>query len=246
MANKKQKPEWKHVPDAMGLICLAEINFLVCEKIYTDVLGDLVKKWPQWVQQKPGQDFLLLVANNAFFESISIIHTLVCSTKKEEVRIKPLLEAIIEKDRKVINRMTTTVVDKFAKQLSKDYPNPNFSDYAFLTRGDARAVGDIIADIRKKKRVDSGLKDLKTFKEKFEKYNFHKIRHQSAAHKNKLLESPAGAARLFIQADLIKKLGETVKMLKINAYFWFDYQLGNPHSQILTSLEGVIANKKSV
>lgn len=230
----------------MDLIYLAEINFLVCEKIYTDVLGDAIKKWPQGVKQKPGQDFLLLAANNAFFESISIIHTLVCSTKKEEVRIKPLLEAVIEKDRKSINRMTATVVDKFVKQLSKDYPNPNYSDYAFLTRGDARAVGDIMADIRRKKRVDSGLKDLKALREQFEKYNFHKIRHQSAAHKNKLLESPAGAASLFIQADLIKKLGEIVKTLKINTYFWFDYQFGNPYSQTLASLEGIVADKKSV
>lgn len=246
MKNFKQKPEWKKVPDAMDLIYLAEINFLICEKIYTDVLGDAIKKWPTGVQQKPGQDFLLLAANNAFFESISIIHTLVCSTKKEEVLIKPLLETIIEKDKKITNKVADTLVNRFSKQLYKDYPNPNYSDYAFLTRGDTRAIGDIIADIRKKKRVDNGLKDLKMLKDKFEKCNFHKIRHQSAAHKNKLLESPAGAARLLIQADLIKKLGEIVKALKIDAHFWFDYELRNPNMQILSSLEDIATNKKSV
>jgi len=230
----------------MDLIYLAEINFFVCKQIYTDVLGEAIKKWPKGVKQKPGQDFLLLAANNAFFESISIIHTLVCSTKKEEVRIKPLLEAVIERDKKAASKIADTHVNRFATQLETDYPNPNYLDYTFLTWGDARPVGDVIADIRKKKRVDSGLKDFNALKEKFEKYNFHKVRHQSAAHKNKLLESPAGAAHLFIKEDLIKKLGEIVKMLKIDAYFWFDYQLGNPYSHILSSFEDVTTNKKSV
>lgn len=246
MKNLKQKPEWKSVPDVMDLIYLAEINFLVCKQIYTDVLGEAIKKWPKGVKQKPGQDFLLLTANNAFFESISIIHTLVCSTKKEEVQIKPLLEAVIERDKKAASEIADTHVNKFAVQLEKDYPNPNYLDYTFLTRGDARPVGDIIADIRKKKRVDSGLNDLNALKEKFEKYNFHKIRHQSAAHKNKLLDSPAGAANLFIQEDLIKKLGEIVKELKIDANFWLDYELRNPYSHILSSLEDMTTNKKTV
>ncbi len=246
MKNLKQKPEWKNVPDAMDLIYLAEINFLVCEKIYIDVLGDAIKKWPEGVQQKPGQDFLLLVANNAFFESISIIYTLICSTKKEEVRIKPLLETIVEKDKKIANEMTDNIVSRFSKQLNKDYPNPNYLDYSFLTLRDSRLIGDILADIRKKKRVSSGLKDLKVLRDKFEKCSFHKIRHQSAAHKNKLLDSPAGAAHLFIQENLVKKLGEIVKTLKINSYFWFDYQLGNPYSHILSSLEDIAMNKKIV
>ena len=65
----------KNIKDVMRLIYLADINFLICKKIY-DYLD------PQ--NRKENYDFLLLSANNAFMESIGIIHTLIASTKKKK------------------------------------------------------------------------------------------------------------------------------------------------------------------
>jgi len=223
------------ISNAMDLVYLAEINFLICQKIYTEVLGDTIKNWPAATKQKTGQDFLLLTANNAFNESVNIIHTLISSTIKQEIRLKPLVEEALKRDSNNLITISEDKINQFTEQISIDYPNPDYLNYSFLLENDSRLIGEVLADIRKQKRHVSGLDDLNNLKTKFEKFGFHKIRHQLTAHKNKLLDSPGGNSRLYLRIELIDQLGEVIKELKIGTHFWFDYQLGNPLMYLLDS-----------
>lgn len=224
-------PDWRYLPNVMDLIYLAEIDFLICEKVYSKYVG----------RESPhsGYNFLLLSANNAFNAAVEILYTLLCSTKKEELRIKPMLDETIKQNKGFSTSVDRKKAKKFTENFRKDYPNPDYLGYLFLTENDSRLVGDIIADIRRNRLVTEGLKDFSKLKAKFEKYDFHKIRHRAAAHKNKNLASPAGAARLLLKDGLIKNLGDVIKDLRINAYFWFNYQVANPYSFILDSLDSI-------
>lgn len=224
-------PDWRYLPNVMNLVYLADIDFLICEKIYSDHVG---RKPPH-----SSYDFLLLSANNAFNEAVKIIYTLILSTKKEELRIKPILDQVIKKEHGFSASVDAKKSQKFVENFRKDYPNPNYLGYSFLTEDDPRVVGDIVSDIRKNKLVKNGLEDFLKLKEEFEKYGFHKIRHQTIAHKNKNLLSPAGAANLLLKNELIENLGKIIKNLKINAYFWFNYQVSNPYGSILNSLDKI-------
>ncbi|OGY48056.1 MAG: hypothetical protein A2663_03220 [Candidatus Buchananbacteria bacterium RIFCSPHIGHO2_01_FULL_46_12] len=216
------------------LIYLADTNFLVCKKIYESLPSDGIK----------ANKFLLLSANNAFNEAIGILHTLLCSTKKEELLIKSLLEKIIEKEKSDSIFINDEKISQFFQKISDDYPYPDYSSYTFLSIADGRLIGDILADIRKKKR-QSGLTNLDEIKTEFEKENFYKIRHQSVAHKNKQLNDPAGATDLYLKDDYIEKLGVIVKKLRLCSYFWFDYELRNPNDKIICDLEILVNSLKN-
>lgn len=225
--------DWKYVGNIMDLVYLAETDFLICEKTYRFLNSNLSNR-----------DFFILSANNGFNESIGIIHTLICSSKKEELGIEQVLREIIDKDKKnSIPKLKNEQVDAFVKFIEVNYPNPDYSQFDFGKDATSQ-IGNIMADLKKIKRITSGLDDLKALKNKFESYNFHKIRHQTVAHKNKLLQAPAGAASLLLKDDLIKKLGEIIKILRINCYMWFDYELSNPYNSILASLDNVITMNK--
>lgn len=236
----KEPTDWKAVGDIMKLACLAEINFLICQKIYNTILSNTLKNWPAGVNKEIGQEFFLLSANNAFFESVGILHTLICSIKKEEVRIKPLLEKVITRDKDCTGTTKQDVIEKFYEHVKNDYPNQNYLQYTFLLKDEDRLIGDVMADIRRQKRIKSGLTDLEAIKNKFEKYDFHKIRHQTAAHKNKLLEAPAGASTLYLKDGLTTQLGEIIKDLRINLSCWFDYALENPYSNTIDSFDEIL------
>lgn len=227
-ANTKRKidSDWKYLSEVQKLIYLADTNFLVCKKVYDLLPKDRIK----------ANKFLLLSANNAFNEAIEILHTLLSSNKKEELTIKPLLDEIINKEKSVSVSAEDTKINEFVEKIFKDYPYPDYFSYIFLSDNDERLIGDILADIRKKKR-QSGLKDLEEIKKEFEQNHFHKIRHQSAAHKNKHLTDPAGATDLYLQDTLLEKLGVIVKKLRINSYFWFDYEMRNPNEKTIYDLK---------
>jgi hypothetical protein len=216
--------------DIVSLIYLADINFLACEKIYSEVINKNEKH--------EGYRFLLLSANNSFYEAVSILHTLMCSKKDEEVRIKPALEEIIESQSGLISKDDPVMFTEYIEKIKADYPSPDFSEYDFL--GPIGNRGDIMAKFRVIKTTEEGLSDFEIIKEKFEKYHFHKIRHQSAAHKNKHLDDPAGASQLVLRDDLIQKLGEIVKEVKIHSHFWFGYTLDNPNYPVLIALDKMI------
>ena len=228
----------------MGLVNLAEIDFLICEKIYKGVLNDSIKAYPTGVDKKIGEDFLLLTANNAFDNAVSILHTLICSNKKEEIRIKPLLEAVLNSDKGFEDSIPDEKLIIFIDKIYNNYPNTNSPDFNFLTEDDDRLIGDIMGDLRKKKRLADKLTVLDDLKNKFEEFKFHKIRHQLVAHKNKFLESPSGHANLYLKEEVIKNLGDIVKELKIDTYFWFDYSLDNPLKYTIKSYEDLVLNIK--
>ncbi|TSC54882.1 MAG: Uncharacterized protein LiPW30_348 [Parcubacteria group bacterium LiPW_30] len=216
--------------DIVSLIYLADINFLTCEKIYLEVVNKNEKH--------DYYRFLLLSANNSFNEAVSILHTLLCSKKDEEVRIKPALEEVIDIQRGLISKDDPEMFNQFIERIKADYPDPDFSEYDFL--GPIGNRGDIMAQFRVIKTTEEGLADFEIIKEKFEKYHFHKIRHQVSAHKNKHLEDPAGASQLILKDDLIEKLGEIVREVKIHSHFWFGYTLDNPNYPVLIALDKLI------
>lgn len=216
--------------DLVQLIYLADINYLSCKKIYSKVINN--------DKENAYSKFLLLSANNSFYEAVSILHTLLCSKKDEEVRIKPALQGIIESQRGLIPNENPNLLNKFVESIKADYPNPNFSKYDFLGLIEDR--GDIMAQFRVIKTTEKGLADFDTIIKQFKEYDFHKIRHQVAAHKNKHLEDPAGAIHLILQDNLIKQLGEIIKDLKIHSYFWFGYSLESPDYLILNTLDKLI------
>lgn len=218
--------------DIVSLIYLADINFLTCKKIYSEVINKNKEHEYYW--------FLLLSANNSFNEAVSILHTLLCSKKDEEVRIKPALEEIVELQKGLISKDNPEMFNEFIERVKADYPSPDFSEYDFL--GQIGNRGDIMAQFRVIKTTEDGLNDFEIIKKKFEEYHFHKIRHQSAAHKNKHLEDPAGASQLVLKDDLIKKLGEIIKDVKIHSHFWFGYTLDNPNYSVLIAIDKLISN----
>lgn len=233
MAMKKSIPMSDQVRSAIDLIHLAEVDFLVCKKIYEKITTQ--KK------RKGGDNFLLLSANNAFNEAVGILHTLLCSTQKEDLKLKPILEAIVSKDKSsgiVDNKKT----DHFLRKLRKDYPDIDYSRYTFLLVGDARLIGDIIAEIRKKNRFENALNDFDDIKEKFEEHHFHRMRHQLVAHKNVLLPDPAAAAKRYLKDDVIDKLGDIIKDLRINSSLWFNYAMGNYLRQTIVELDSFLAD----
>lgn len=220
------------------LIYLAEVNFLICEKIYKALPDDALKYLKH-------QNFLLISANNAFNETINILHTLLSSQKKEELRIKPILQQIINADKPFTATVEDQRINKFVKKMFEDYPSINYYSYDFLFDDDKRVIGEVLADICRQKR-QSGLVDLESIKKEFEQHNFHKIRHQSVAHKNKHLKNPAGAANLYLLGDYIKNLGSVMKKLRINSYFWFGYSLENPYGQVIGDLYTILDDSKKV
>lgn len=216
--------------DIISLIYLADINFLSCEKIYSRVVSK--------AKDHPYYRFLLLSANNSFNEAVSILHTLLCSRKDEEVRIKPALEEAVRTQGGLISKDDPEMFDEFIRRIDADYPNPDFAEYDFL--GPIENRGDIMAQFRVIKTTEEGLADLEDIRKKFEQYNFHKIRHQVAAHKNKHVEDPAGASQLVLKDEYIKRVGEIVRDVKIHSHYWFGYTLDNPNYQILNALDSLI------
>ncbi len=237
---KKVISQSEYIHKIFQLVHLAEINFLVCQKIYKDYLNK---------KGRHENTFFVLTANNAFNESLSVLQTLICSTEKNDLKIKPVLEKVIENDKNSLVLVDQKVESKFIESIKRDYPylgEPTFYGYkTFLLKADEpdNHLGTVMADIRRKKRVESGLADFQELKTKFEKFSFHKIRHHQVGHKHKDLKEPAGSADLLFQDSYIDNLGEIIKDLKIKTYFWFDFSFGNPNYSMLDSLDEVL--KKS-
>lgn len=226
--NKKYQSEIK----IAKLVYLAEINFRVCQKIYRDYSDNNNKN-----------TFLILAANNAFCESVSVLHTLLCSTEKNDLKVLPVLEKVVENDKKTSVVIDSRIVNEFIQIIEKNYPCLDssvwYSCKAFLIKPieSESYLGDIIANIRKQKRVESGLSDFQQLKNNFEKCNFHKIRHHQISHKHMNLKEPAGSTSFLLSNIHINNLEKIIKQLKINTYFWFDFDFINPYYSILNDLE---------
>lgn len=220
------------------LVHLAEINFLVCQKIYKDYLSK---------KGRHENTFFVLTANNAFHESLSTLQTLICSTEKNDLKIKPVLEKIIAEEKKdFVDKIDNERASEFLASINRDYPYLgeqtlySYKTFLFKENEDDTMLGQIMADIRSKRRIENGLKDFDDLKEKFEKYNFHKIRHHQVGHKHKDLKEPAGSVDLLLQDQLIQNLADVIKDLKIKTNFWFNFSFGNPDYSILDNLDKVL------
>ena len=237
---KREISQSEYVHKIFQLVHLAEINFLVCQKIYKDYLSK---------KGRHENTFFVLTANNAFNESLSVLQTLICSTEKNDLKIKPALEKVIENDKNSLVPVDQKIESQFIESITKDYPyldESTFYEYkSFLLQANEpdNHLGAVMADIRRKKRVESGLTDFQELKTKFEKFSFHKIRHHQVGHKHQDLKEPAGSADLLFRDSYIDNLGEIIKDLKIKTYFWFDFSFGNPNYLMLDSLDEVL--KKS-
>jgi hypothetical protein len=99
---KKEKNISTLIYDLIGLINLAEVNYLACKKIYDDPLKNSTSQHPKGVLKNKNEDFLLLAANNSFFEAISILHTLIASKITVETRIEPVIKQLVA-EKKISN-----------------------------------------------------------------------------------------------------------------------------------------------
>lgn len=219
------------IVNIVKLINLAEINLKVCEYIQ----GTLKDEYKLSGKNK----FLILASNNAFHQAVGIIHGLLCSTKREDIKIRSILENVLKKEIIVsYNANEQAEATALLEQILNDYPAIDYCSYTFLNTDD-QLIGDRLAFLRKLKRQDNFLLNkLKELKKQFENDDFHKIRHQTVAHKNKKLIEPAGAISLLVKKEYIPKLKKIIVELKVIVnYFGFDYALENNNSDVLTFLK---------
>lgn len=195
-----------HRHQIQELIWLAEVNINITKYIYSHF------------KNTPFDQFWLLTANNAYFESVSICHTLVCSKDKNELQIKPLLEKITALDIKNgYASYPENAITEFKAHVKEVFPNEPYNFY-LLTSGD---------DIKKFKMIirKSSIKDLEMLKNKFINDKFNVIRHEFSAHKNK--EKSHQRYQYTVSDNYINKLDDFLKELRIDAYFWFDIVMNN-------------------
>jgi hypothetical protein len=218
------------------LVHLAEINFLVCQKIYRDYLDK---------NGRHKNTFLVLMANNAFNESLSVLQTLLCSTEKNDLRIRPALEKRIDEEKGSVESVDPAIESQFIAAVEKDYPHLSestfygYKNFLLAPNESDHHIGTAMEGIRKSRRATRGIADFDELKAKFEKYGFHKIRHHQIGHKHQDLAEPAGSAELLLQNTYIENLADIIKDLKIKTHLWFDFSFGNPNYAALDSL-GVI------
>lgn len=239
MQNKQVKSLNKRISEVVELINLIEVNFEICKEIQT--ANKIKNKHPSDVKSQ----FLILISNNAFNCAVENLHTLLCSTKEKDIKIRLLLEEKIKTEEEIsYNSNDKKNANKLYNSLLQDYPNVDF-DYNFLKQTD-RPIGDELARFKKIKRHDDLLEIIDDLKKDFENNDFHKIRHQSIAHKNINLKYPAGAGGLLIKPIYIKELSEIVKKVKIVSCVGFDYELKNHRLNIVNYLEKFLRQNKYI
>ena len=215
---KKTKNLDRRIYDAVGLLSLAELNFEICR----DIQGFLRAAT---LRVDGRASFFILVLNNAFNSSVEILHTLLCSTNLSDIRLRPLIgEIIASEKRPIFASQDLEKANKLYDNLLRDYPNIGFS-YDFLNQP-GKKIGDELARFKKIRRHHDILDVFDKIKITFENSNFHKIRHQSIAHKNVNLEEPSGSQYLLLDERYLEGLSEIIKRTKILASFSFDYECG--------------------
>jgi len=206
------------------LVNLAEINFLICEKIQKN-------------EKLKNSKFLILTSNNCFSSAIGILHSLLSSTTKEELKIQPLflIKKQNEEDKNkfsVISNIDKKNAKKLYRAFLKDYPKINYFNYQLLNSNNMQ-IGDKLIRFEMIHRLDNGTRELKKIKEKFEKNNFHLIRHQTVAHKNCKVDEIDGVANYLIKPQYISELSNIIKDLKVSVCFWFHYEIISNNNSIL-------------
>jgi len=225
----------ERISDAVNLIYLSEINLEVCKQIQKFVMVENRGVVTQRIS------FLVLVSSNAFFSTVGTLHTLLCSTKQNDIRLKPLLEEKIKNEHDIIyGTEEKEKADKLYNILFQDYPNINYSKYGFLEQG--KKLGDQLSSLRKIKRREGILQLMKDAKKTFEENGFHKIRHHIIGHKNIYLKQVGGAEHYLIKEKYIEELDKTIKAMMLIVNFGFDYSLENPKKGVLIGLKRSLIN----
>lgn len=165
------------------------------------------------------------------------IHTLVASDQSQDLKLEPLLVELIGDNSEITE--SPEDIAKFETEFKKAYPYLRVDPDALPQ--DERLLGDALKSIKRSKLVMSGLDDLRKIKAAFEAAGFHKVRHQTVAHKNPALRYPDGSIDMLVIPELLEKLCDVIKELRIQAYFWFEYAPENPQAeQVLSQLDGLI------
>jgi hypothetical protein len=227
----------KYLQDLSGLIDLCEVNLLVCQKLYLEIIQ---------LDNRNEVDFWRLAANNSFFEAISLLHTLLYSTKKEEITLRQGIALIIIKDKRqvILDLNEINIKDNFVRLVNEHYPDNFFAmqylHQAIVHQREAGSFLQKIFSIERQKAQDELLELKQIFKEK----KFNGIRHESSAHRNKFLLDPAGRVNLLLMDHLIIDALEIVRQMKIKSFFWFGYIHENRNMFILHQVENIIASSR--
>ena len=168
---KKEISESEQTLRIMELIYVAQTDIEVCQIVYRKLYDR------EFGHNSP--EFWLLMANNCFRSAVEILFTLLSSSKKEELRVEPLLN-----------------------------------------------TGSLV--------------DFNRVKDRFEGKKFHIFRHQSIAHKHKIIDDPAGMSRRLIQSQYRKELEEIIDWLRGYAQGWFNYEDRNPNDSIKEELSTLL------
>jgi len=204
MKNKLTKNLNERIRDAVSLIYLSEINFEVCKKIQEFIMIENKGIHSQKMS------FLVLTSNNAFYSAVGTLHTLLCSTEQNDIRLKPLLEEKIGDEHNIIYTIEEKEkANKLYNGLFQDYPNIDYSKYKFLKQ--ESKIGDELLFLKKIKRKEDILQLIKEVKKDFVDNGFHKIRHHIIGHKNIYLKQAGGADYYLIRDKYIKELDKIIK-----------------------------------
>lgn len=215
-------------------ICLAEAIFFACKMIqeWKDAAGHV---------QTPG--FLVLASNNSFDMAVGIVHGLVGSTEKADLQLEPLLVELIG-DGSGATELADDV-SLLESQITAMYPNLAVSPSMFTT-GEGKWPGDVLKSLKRTHLVTAGLADLAEIKKDFEAGNFHKLRHQTIAHKNPAVLYPAGSVEMLMYPKVMATFGEVIKKLRIKAYLWFNWSPENPFMDpVLKDLKRILDCEKT-
>jgi len=237
---KKTKNLNRRIYDAVDLTNLAEVNFQVCRDIQNTLRT-------AGLRVDGRASFFTLISNNAFNSSVEILCTLLCSTNSNDIRLRPLIREVITGEKQpVFTNQDLEKANKLYNCLLQDYPNLDFS-YDFLSQT-GEIIGDELARLKKIKRHHDILEVFDEIKRGFESHNFHKIRHQSIAHKIINLEEPSGAQYLLLEEKYLKSLSEIIKQTKILVSFSFncECELGRYQKKLLTYLKSLMKTISSI
>ena len=210
------------------LVYRADMNLYLCNYIYK-YFSDKKESVP---------NLWLLIANNAFNETISILHTLLSSTIMNELRIGPILDQIVSNYWEFDRKFDDEFLSKYIEAIGSIYPwGRDMYPAILVTKKDEMGYGaniwGIIADINKEVTYLHWKTSLTKIKKEFERGHFHLIRHQSVAHKNQHITDPSQQLYSPIYPDIRSSLTDIMKDLRINSSFWLGWELYNLQCQII-------------
>lgn len=211
-----------YIYSVQSLVYLADANFQVCDSLY--------KKLHQQDRSDYNQ-FALITANNAFDSSIIILRSLIESTDKNEFRIEPIIDSVLNEDSISADGCELSANAKVYKErVTKMYPEYDY-DYLISLQTVSVYPGEVMKDLNREIVTKSGKDDLKKLKNKFKEKGFLKIRHLVSAHKNKSVQYVTKTNSSWLDPRHVTDLSEIVKDTRLLSYFLCGHELANRVAQ---------------